>query len=215
MHKTKIISAAFIAAIVLCTPLASSAAVVVTAVETGGNVVFSGGGMINLNGLNQIFNDNFDNGYLDSFQGIYQGAGAGALTSAVIYGDASFSGPTSFGTKNAVFKADILSGAFGGIRGGTNLPGVILPAAYASGSSFFGTSTFSNQTFASLGLTPGTYDWVWGSGATSDSYRLIISNSSDVPGPMPLFGAGAAFGWSRKLRRRIGSGSASSSKSEG
>jgi hypothetical protein len=108
-----------------------------------------------------------------------------------------------------------LSGDFGGIRGGANLPGVILPAAYASGSSFFGTSTFSNQTFASLGLTPGTYDWVWGSGATSDSYRLIISNSSDVPGPMPLFGAGAAFGWSRKLRRRIGSGSASSSKSEG
>lgn len=28
--------------------------------------------------------------------------------------------------------------------------------------------------------------------------------SSAVPGPLPLFGAGAAFGWSRKLRRRIG-----------
>ena len=26
----------------------------------------------------------------------------------------------------------------------------------------------------------------------------------DVPGPLPIVGAGAAFGWSRKLRRRIG-----------
>jgi len=28
---------------------------------------------------------------------------------------------------------------------------------------------------------------------------------SNVPAPLPLFGAAAAFGWSRKLRRRIGS----------
>ena len=26
---------------------------------------------------------------------------------------------------------------------------------------------------------------------------------SSVPGPIPLFGAAAAFGWSRQLRRRI------------
>ncbi len=29
------------------------------------------------------------------------------------------------------------------------------------------------------------------------------ANGSSVPGPLPLMGAGAAFGWSRKLRRRI------------
>ncbi|MCP9858490.1 MULTISPECIES: hypothetical protein [unclassified Cyanobium] len=28
--------------------------------------------------------------------------------------------------------------------------------------------------------------------------------STPVPGPLPLFGAAAAFGWSRKLRRRLG-----------
>jgi hypothetical protein len=28
--------------------------------------------------------------------------------------------------------------------------------------------------------------------------------SAPVPGPLPLFGAAAAFGWSRRLRRRIG-----------
>lgn len=30
-----------------------------------------------------------------------------------------------------------------------------------------------------------------------------LSPVIDVPGPLPLFGAGAAFGWSRRLRRRV------------
>ena len=34
--------------------------------------------------------------------------------------------------------------------------------------------------------------------------RQQVKPTSAVPGPLPLFGAGAAFGWSRKLRRRIG-----------
>jgi len=29
------------------------------------------------------------------------------------------------------------------------------------------------------------------------------SPSTAVPGPLPLFGAAAAFGWSRRLRKRI------------
>ena len=37
--------------------------------------------------------------------------------------------------------------------------------------------------------------------------RATITNFSaptaSVPGPLPLFGAGAAYGWSRRLRRRI------------
>ena len=39
-----------------------------------------------------------------------------------------------------------------------------------------------------------------------DQTRLsvpVASPSAAVPGPLPLFGAGAAFGFSRKLRRRI------------
>ena len=34
--------------------------------------------------------------------------------------------------------------------------------------------------------------------------RAVNADAFSVPGPLPLFGAGAAFGWSRKLRRRIG-----------
>jgi outer membrane protein assembly factor BamB len=36
------------------------------------------------------------------------------------------------------------------------------------------------------------------------SVYLYSIQVQEVPGPLPLLGAGAAFGWSRKLRRRIG-----------
>jgi hypothetical protein len=33
---------------------------------------------------------------------------------------------------------------------------------------------------------------------------LAAPGTASVPGPLPLLGAGAAFGWSRQLRKRIG-----------
>lgn len=48
--------------------------------------------------------------------------------------------------------------------------------------------------FANLDVTNAVYGAL--NGAT-------LTYEYDVPGPLPLLGAGAAFGWSRKLRRRI------------
>ncbi len=76
-----------------------------------------------------------------------------------------------------------------------------LPTSYVSGTSISNSMFFPGQTFASIGLIPGTYTWVWGSGTDVDSAVMTIS-TSDVPGPLPLFGVGAAFAWSRRLRRR-------------
>ena len=39
---------------------------------------------------------------------------------------------------------------------------------------------------------------------TNFNVSLAASGPASVPGPLPLLGAGAAFGWSRQLRRRIG-----------
>jgi hypothetical protein len=42
--------------------------------------------------------------------------------------------------------------------------------------------------------------------AASSTYSYAYANATtpvDVPAPMPLFGAAAAFGWSRRLRRRL------------
>ncbi|MCX5954474.1 MAG: hypothetical protein NTZ40_13490 [Cyanobacteria bacterium] len=38
---------------------------------------------------------------------------------------------------------------------------------------------------------------------TSNSLMFTPASSVSVPGPLPLFGAAAAFGWRRQLRRRI------------
>jgi hypothetical protein len=40
-------------------------------------------------------------------------------------------------------------------------------------------------------------------GDSASSYNLVFGMSSTVPGPLPLFGAAAAFVQSRQLRRRI------------
>jgi hypothetical protein len=36
-----------------------------------------------------------------------------------------------------------------------------------------------------------------------NSLSFTPASPASVPGPLPLFGAGAAFGWSRRMRRRI------------
>lgn len=39
--------------------------------------------------------------------------------------------------------------------------------------------------------------------SSSSTNSLLFTPVASVPGPLPLLGAGAAFGWSRRLRRRI------------
>ena len=46
-----------------------------------------------------------------------------------------------------------------------------VPQGYLTGA-ISGTSTFNNATFASLGITPGTYTWTWGTGMHADSFTI-------------------------------------------
>ena len=43
-----------------------------------------------------------------------------------------------------------------------------MPLGYLTDSALSDTSTYSGQTFTSLGVTPGTYEWTWGSGANQN-----------------------------------------------
>lgn len=53
----------------------------------------------------------------------------------------------------------------------------------------------------SFQTTTGTGDIFAFDNFTIGSRQQVVPNS--VPGPLPLLGAGAAFGWSRRLRRRL------------
>jgi len=90
-----------------------------------------------------------------------------------------------------------------------------IDTGYTPGTSITSTATINSQTLASIGFTTtgllGTWTLEPKDGSdpytANDTIQVVIgappSPSTAVPGPLPLFGAAAAFGWSRRLRKRI------------
>lgn len=79
----------------------------------------------------------------------------------------------------ALISASSGSGNFVGITSNTN-SSLLLPFGYVSGSPITSSSIYTNKTISGLGLTLGTYNWSWGSGATAGTAQMTISN---VPEP--------------------------------
>jgi len=53
------------------------------------------------------------------------------------------------------------------------IDGIIeVPSDYDSGSPLMSTSTWDGATLSSLGVTPGTYVWTWGSGVNAGTFTL-------------------------------------------
>ena len=100
-------------------------------------------------------------------------------------------GFSSSGTSNAVYLCADCDGQF-----------LFLPVGYSGGSQqIFSKTTFSSANLQSLGLTPNTsFTWKWGARGADQTFQLDIE---PVPAPLPLLGAASAYGWSRRLRRRI------------
>jgi len=70
---------------------------------------------------------------------------------------------------------------------------------------FVGTATISNST---SGSNFAAVDEIDSQELFGSQPKLIESSTlipASVPGPLPLMGTAAAFGWSRRLRRRVGS----------
>jgi hypothetical protein len=70
-----------------------------------------------------------------------------------------------------------------------------------------GSASFSVLAGDVFGFRQDSFDSLGGTASTTISNfngPLAASGPASVPGPLPLLGAGAAFGWSRQLRRRIG-----------
>jgi hypothetical protein len=84
----------------------------------------------------------------------------------------------------------------------------MVPDSYVSGDPLTDSMLFDNQTYASLGLTPGTYVWTWGSGAEvgSGSFTLEVGQIPQAPLPaaLPLFATGLGalglLGWRKKRK---------------
>jgi hypothetical protein len=71
-----------------------------------------------------------------------------------------------------------------------------LPNTYTSGDPINGFFDV-NLTLAQISLSAKTIVFAAG------SEQIILRDATPTPGPVPLLGAAAAFGYSRKLRNRI------------
>ncbi len=151
--------------------------------EVGGNVVVTASGEIDLTGLSYQYSTYAPTEIVPSEATVLIGTASGAVD---VY--TGISGPTPFGTGGTTAASSGSGGTFG-----INDTVLDLPGGYVSGTSLSSSSTFDGATFASLGLTPGTYVYTWG-----DPNTLTINVASGVPEPstwaMLLLGfAGISF----------------------
>jgi hypothetical protein len=172
----------------------AKASFIMTLAQSGSNVVGTGSGTIDLFALTSA---NFvgTEPAVSGPQG-FAALGPEATTAAFT----AVSGPSSFGS-SGFFAASTGSGDTVGISVSGVISDVLfLPDNYVSGASLSDSATWDNATIASLGLTPGTYTWTWGSGASADSFTVQIDASTPEPGSVALLGAG--FVGLAVLRRR-------------
>jgi len=71
----------------------------------------------------------------------------------------AITGPASFGSGGTVGASSQTGDVFAFSNGASNNNFLVVPANYISGTNIAGSITFNNRTFATLGVTPGTYTY--------------------------------------------------------
>ena len=113
----------------------------------------------------------------------------------------NISGPTSFNGTD-IDPASSVSGIFTALVGAYGL--IAIDPAYVWNAPIVSSATFNGQTLAGLGFTTTGLIGTWSLTGTSETIQMIVGPpTAAAPGPLPVFGAAVAFGWSRRLRKRI------------
>ncbi len=131
------------------------AEVVINAIETGGNVVFSGSGTLDVSNLTFQGSANLL-ASIDFGAEVFLGGDPTGFPPVDFYGaEGELTSPSVFGA-NQFTIASLGTGPRMGIAveafAMQTAPAVTVPAGYVSGTPLSSTSTYSGQTFASLGL---------------------------------------------------------------
>ena len=165
-----------------------------TAQQVGADVVTSASGFVNTSALTIAGGANGGGRFFGSIGdgSVFQVGPSGSYDNW-----SGLTGSKVFGTSSQYF-ANNTTGANAGISTFGTIY-LLLPVSYTSGSSISGTATYTGKTLADLGMTVGTYNWTWGSGATAGSAQLTISA---VPEPSTYALATIATGAMAFLARR-------------
>ena len=173
----------------------AQAAVLIEVSQGGGNVQFTLSGTLDVSGLTPDLTDTF--GF--PVPGSAPNAGLSFFnenpaTVVDFYFDSIDSpGNLVFGAGGA--EADAVTGNFflDGVGAFGPAPFVAVPTGYA-GEQLSATMTFSNTSFADLGIVAGTYTSGFNGGADTITYR--------VPEPLTILGTGVALGFGALLKRK-------------
>ena len=170
----------------------------VTLEQIGANVVGTGSGALNFIDLN--FNSFLHtNAQINPSGGTILTGLQDQVFSEDIY-TGSITGPTSFGS-GGLTNASSGSGFLVGINGA--LDQVFIPGGITTNQPLPGSAIWNNATFASLGLTPGTYTWTWGTGLPNQNYTLIIGGAGVPDGGSTVSLLGCALLGLAALRRKL------------
>lgn len=172
----------------------ASAVVVAQAKESGGNVVITATGSYDVSGLTL---ENEDIAFLINPSAI--GPATGDMLFVTSTAD-TYSGLLSVPTLGLTSGtlADVVTGDTFGYSAGR----LFLGANASLTGSISSTMTFSGESFASLGLSTGTYEWLW----STDSIVLTVGRllpPVPLPAGLPLLAAAfgtLAFARFRRLR---------------
>ena len=170
--------------------------------EVGANVVATGSGAIDLTGL-FLFTPHATSAGVFANEAYISMGSVGALQD--IY--SGFTGPTNFGSGGFLTLANTSSGDPVGIWGDSRFFGIgliFVPPGYVSNHTLSDSITFNNSTFATLGLTPGTYEWMWGTGLRNQNFTLIIGGAGVPDGGTTVSLLGFALLGVAALLRRLG-----------
>ena len=163
--------------------------VIVNILQVGLNVVITGSGTINLSALSFFANTTATDVLIPDAGQAQVGPASGSVA---LYFPAA--GPSTIGPGGQTLPSSG-SGNLFGISSGV----VTVPQGYTSGTSLSGSATFNSATLSSLGITPGTYVWTWGTGPTADS--LTLNAGTPEPGSLSLIAAGLLLAGLRMRRR--------------
>lgn len=174
----------------------AQAGYVVTLEQVGSNVVATGSGPLDLTGLIFLSTGSVMSRINPSAGNIVIGPTTGPA------GDIYFGvqGPTSFGSGGVTVPSSG-SGDIAGEVAGT----IAVPEAYVSDNPLSSSATWDNASFSSLAVTPGTYEWTWGTGPNQNFTLDIIAAAVPEPSAVSelavgLAGLALAGLWRRRRR---------------
>jgi hypothetical protein len=179
----------------------ASAAIVMTAQEIGGDVVFSYQGTLDIAGLTQGFSSTLRDSRVRASGALVQFTSGSTFNNTQPYNSAFSSKPSNLGTTSTVLiNADTSSATavFGTASNFLYLESSLTASDWLT-TTQSGSMTFQGTTLAGLGIVPGTYTWVLNNSAAD----TITLNAVPEPSSLMLVGAGGVVCVFVSSRRRL------------